>query len=183
MQLIFLEHASPDSAGIANGLGWMAAGEFLKFMAQFIKHANASKDSPTLLLLDNHTSHLSIKVIDMSIAHGISMISFPPCCSHKIQPLDVSVFDPFETEFRTQCQAWMKNHIGKTLELYHVPIIIGKYIDTLVAPKDIKSGFGAAGIFPFKQAHPLYFFMPLYKKLVPLSMWRQTKNLIEIESQ
>ena len=149
MQSILLEHASPDSVGIANRSGWMTAGEFLKFMAYFIKHANASKDSPTLLLLDNHTSHLSIDVIGMLIAHGISMISFPPRCFHKIQPLDVSVFGHLNTAFRTQCQACMENHIGKTLEIYHVPLIIVKCIDTVVTPKNIKSGFGAADIFSF----------------------------------
>jgi len=48
--------------------------------------------SPTLLLFDNHPSHLSIEAIEMAVEHGITMLSFPSHCTHRMQPLDITVF-------------------------------------------------------------------------------------------
>ncbi|XP_029166941.1 uncharacterized protein LOC114937593 [Nylanderia fulva] len=58
-------------------------------------------------------------------------------------PLDVSVFGPFKKMFYTQCQAWMKNHIGRDLELHHIAPIADKCLDACTTPKNIKSGFRA----------------------------------------
>lgn len=67
-----------------------------------------------------------------------------------MQPLDVSVFGPFKKMFHTQCQAWMKNHIGRVLELYHIAPIADKCLaDASATPKNIKSGLRATGIYPF----------------------------------
>lgn len=103
LQSVFMDYATPGAMGVANGCGWMTSEDFVKYMAHFIKHAHASKDLPILLLLDNHTSHLSVEAIDMAIEYGITMVSFPPHCSHRMQPLDVSVFGPFKKMFHNQC--------------------------------------------------------------------------------
>ena len=42
------------------GSGWMQQSEFVKYMHHFIKYSHSSKSSPTLLLLDNHISHLEV---------------------------------------------------------------------------------------------------------------------------
>ena len=48
------------------------------------------------MLLDNHDSHLSIEALDYFKENGVSVCSFPPYCSHKLKPLDRSVFGPFK---------------------------------------------------------------------------------------
>lgn len=149
MQSTFMDNALPGAMGVANESGWMTAQEFVKYLAHFIKHSKASKDSPILLLLDNHTSHLSLEAIQMAIDNGITMLSFPPHCSHRLQPLDVSVFGPFKKMFHNMCQVWMKNNIGKTLELRHIAPIADKCLEASATPKNIRSGFRAAGIQPF----------------------------------
>jgi len=105
IQRVFMDNASPGSIDVATESGWITAVKFVKYMVHFIKHTNASKESPILLVLDNHTSHLSVEVIDMAIDHGITMISFPPHCSHRMQPLDVGVFGPFKKMFYAQFYA------------------------------------------------------------------------------
>lgn len=64
MRADYLDHASPGAVGFANGSGWMTKDDFRVFMNHFIKEIGANKNRPTLLLLDNHTSHLSIEVTD-----------------------------------------------------------------------------------------------------------------------
>lgn len=149
MKEVFMTHASHGAVGIANGSGWMTSEEFSKYMQHFIKHTGANAESPSLLLLDNHTSHLSIEALDLAIKHGITMLSFPPHCTHRMQPLDITVFGPFKTAYAIEHDAWKKNNVGRTFDLHHVPLIAAKCLDVAVTPKNIKAGFKAAGIYPF----------------------------------
>lgn len=149
MQTTFLENASIGSVGFANESGWMKQDEFIKFIAHFIKHSNATKNSPKLLLLDNHSSHLSIGALDMAAENGVTLLSFPPHCSHRMQPLDVSVYGPVKAYYKSQCNAWMRNNVGKVLEIRHIPSLVETTLDLALVPRTIKSGFEATGICPF----------------------------------
>ncbi|XP_018400852.1 PREDICTED: uncharacterized protein LOC108778227 [Cyphomyrmex costatus] len=144
MQSSWMVKASPGTVGVANESGWMDSKTFVKYLGHFIKHAHASKSSPTLLLLDSHTSHLSIEVIDMAIDAGITMLSFPPHCTHRMQPLDVTIFGPFKTMFSRQCQNWMKSH--SSLQFYHIVTIAEQCLDACATRKNIKNGFQVTGI-------------------------------------
>lgn len=117
MRESYMDNASPLSIGYANGSGWMQKNDFIKFMHHFIRHSNAKKGTNTLLLLDNHISHLSVEAIDLAIEHDISMLTFPPHCSHRMQPLDVSVFGPVKRVFSSLCSEWMKSNIGRLLDI------------------------------------------------------------------
>ncbi|GFR98154.1 tigger transposable element-derived protein 6-like protein [Elysia marginata] len=55
------------------------------------------QQSPILLLLDNHVSHLYIPAIDLCKENHITLLSLPPCTSHKLQPLDRVVSGPLKT--------------------------------------------------------------------------------------
>jgi hypothetical protein len=69
--------------------------------------AKPSKEWPAFLLLDNHDSHLSIEALDFYKQNGVTVFSFPPHCSHKLQPLNVSVYGSLK-DIREPC-AW---HLG-----------------------------------------------------------------------
>lgn len=75
-------------------LWWMLQPDFVRFINHFAKFTRSSKENPTLLLLDNRSSHMSVGAINFALEHGITMLTFPPHCSHRLQPLDVSVFGP-----------------------------------------------------------------------------------------
>jgi hypothetical protein len=44
------------------------------------------------VLLGNHESHLSIVTIDLAKEHWVTLLTFPLHRSHKLQPLDVTVY-------------------------------------------------------------------------------------------
>lgn len=113
MQSCFLDNVSDGSAGFANDSGWMAQPEFVRYMNHFIGFANPTPSNPVLLLLDNHDSHLSIEALDLAVKNGVNILSFPPHCSHRLQPLDVSVFGPVKAYYKSQCAAWQKNNANK----------------------------------------------------------------------
>lgn len=109
----FLDNASIGTAGFANGSGWMCQPEFVRFIRHFVKAVRPSTDTPVLLLMDNHSSHLSVEALDIAAANGVHILTFPPHCSHRLQPLDVSVFGPLKTYYKSQCSAWQKNNANK----------------------------------------------------------------------
>ncbi|KYM99017.1 hypothetical protein ALC62_10252 [Cyphomyrmex costatus] len=149
MQATFMENSSPGSVGFANESGWMQQAEFVLFMQHFINHSKSSVELPVILFLDNHASHLSIEAIDLAVANGVHMLSFPPHCSHRMQPLDISVFGPLKSYYASQCKAWQKNNANRILEIRHIPKLVCDSLDLALTPKNIKSGFAATGIWPF----------------------------------
>lgn len=57
MQGWYMDDASPGAVGYANESGWICQPDFLKYMQHFIERTKSSLANPTLLLLDNHSSH------------------------------------------------------------------------------------------------------------------------------
>lgn len=149
MQAKFIKHASKGSVGFANGSGYMKQAEFVLFMRHFIRYTHSSKETPNLLLLDNHTSHLSIEALDLAAENGITLLSFPPHCTHKLQPLDVAVFGPVKSYYESEVKSWHTNHTNEKLEIADIPEIACKALDLALTPTNIKSGFRASGICPY----------------------------------
>lgn len=105
-----MSHATPGAVGYANDSGWMKQPEFVLFMRHFINHSRSSKQQQTLLLIDKHQSHLSVEALDMAAEYGVTILSFPPHCSHKMQPLDVSVYGPVKTYYEQKCRVYERLH-------------------------------------------------------------------------
>ncbi|KAJ8869445.1 hypothetical protein PR048_028435 [Dryococelus australis] len=55
------------------------------------------KENPSILICDNHESHLSLRVLDMAKKAGITMLILPPHTSKRLQTLDLTVFAPFKS--------------------------------------------------------------------------------------
>ena len=107
-----------------------------------------SVESPVLLLLDNHDSHLSIDVLDYAKANGVVMLSFPPHSSHRLQPLDVSVFGPFKKYYNSALKEWLTDNAGRPVQIYNIPSFVRTAYPKAITPENIVSGFRATGIFP-----------------------------------
>lgn len=145
----FLHDAPQGSAGDANPSGWMNEQHFIKFAKHFVKYVRCSKERPCLLLLDNHDSHLSVEALDIFKDNGVSVLSFPPHCSHKLQPLDRSVYGPLKKYVNTHIDAWMTANPGKFFGIYDIPRIIQSTLPLACSPTNIQAGFRATGIMPF----------------------------------
>ncbi|XP_071577142.1 uncharacterized protein [Temnothorax nylanderi] len=164
----FLNGGPSGCTGVANSSGWMNAEHFVQFLQFFQSHVRASVDAPVLLILDNHESHLSIAGLEFCKANGIVLLSLPPHCSHKMQPLDRTVFGPLKKSVHAQCDNWMSMNPGRTMTIYDIPGIVAKGAITWSAetrkrgnaernPKslplavtyqNIVSGFECTGIYP-----------------------------------
>lgn len=145
----FLREAPQGSAGDANPSGWMNEQHFIKFAKHFVEYVRCSKERPCLLLLDNHDSHLSVEALNIFKDNGVSVLSFPPHCSHKLQPLDRSVYGPLKKYVNTHIDAWMTANPGKIFGIYDIPRIVQSTLPLACTPINIQSGFRTTGIMPF----------------------------------
>lgn len=147
----FITGAPVGSLGDANPSGWMKETHFIKFIMHFIRHVRCSKERPVLLLLDNHESHLSVDALDICKQNGVTVLSFPPHCSHKLQPLDRSVYGPLKKYVNSAIDSWMVNNPGKTLSIYDIPGIIKETLPLATTPNNIMAGFRKTGISPYNE--------------------------------
>lgn len=137
--------------GTGNASGWMQEEEFLVFLRHFEKFAKPTPEHKCLLLLDNHESHISIRSLNYCKSKGIVLLSFPPHCTHRMQPLDRSVYGPFKKMVNAFADSWIRNHPGKTMSIYDIPSIVREALPLAVTPKNIAAGFQCTGIVPFNR--------------------------------
>ena len=121
----------------------------LNFMKHFVSYVKPTPDDKILLLLDNHQSHINLEVIDYAKKNGVVMLSFPPHCSHKLQPLDRTVYGPFKRYYNNACNSWMQKNPGKTMSIYEIADMVGRAFPKAMTPTNIQSGFRVSPIFPF----------------------------------
>ncbi|XP_049424947.1 uncharacterized protein LOC125884164 isoform X1 [Epinephelus fuscoguttatus] len=145
----FVRDGPTGCTGSCSESGWMQESDFLIFLKHFIHHTKASADSKVLLLLDNHTSHLSLEGIDYCRANGVVLLSFPPHCSHKLQPVDRSVYEPLKRCINSAMDQWMVGNPGKKMTIYDLPGIVATALPSAVTPSNIVAGFRCTGIWPF----------------------------------
>lgn len=138
--------------GAANPSGWSNEVTFIKFLDHFLNTVKSSKDDRVLLILDNHETHLSPEVLDKASDAGIVMVTYPPHTSHKLQPLDLSVFGPLKTYYNQAVEAWLLNNKGNTFDIYSVAEALGTAYPRAFTPSNVMSGFRKSGIFPFNEA-------------------------------
>ena len=147
------ERLPPGSAvvGHPKATGWMTRENFSTFLEHFVKFTKPTEDSPVLLLLDNHQSHISLEAIQFCRQHHVTILSFPPHCSHELQPLDKTVYGPFKTFCNQASDRWCHDatNRGKPMSIHSLPSIVSYGFTHAFSQKNILSGFKSTGIYPF----------------------------------
>lgn len=139
--------------------GWMTSEIFYEwFSTSFVPYAR--KRSPCLLILDGHTAHKSLKLVEKAKEENITILVLPSHLSHQLQPLDKSFFQPFKTMWDKKLCQWQKNHYGLRLSKRELAITVGKCWKEIDVSY-LMSGFSACGIFPLdRNQYPLNLFDP-----------------------
>ena len=146
-----LNGAPHGSVGAANKSGWMNNESFVSYLRRFIKYTNCSKNNKVLLIMDNHDTHVTLKVVDLARGSSIVILTLQPHCSPKLQPLDRAVFGPFKRFYNSACNEWLLNHPGKPIAIYNIAAIAGVAYPKAFVPVNIQSGFHVSGVFPFNK--------------------------------
>lgn len=148
-----MDNAPNGSPAFTQDKGWMDRDVFLKFMEYFVEQTRPSKERFILVILDGHSSHTkSMKVIDFCRENGVILLTLPPHCTHKMQPLDVSYFKSFMSYYDTYVNRWLKSHCGRTFGLYQIAGAVAEAFGKASAIETAVNGFRKTGIFPFNNS-------------------------------
>ncbi|KAF2905345.1 hypothetical protein ILUMI_00828 [Ignelater luminosus] len=147
-----LAGAPAGSLGLANTSGWMTSDLFIQVLDHFIKFTNSSSENPTLLIYDNHESHISLATVEKARKFGVNILTLPPHCSHHMQPLDVSVFGPFKSYYNAAVDSWMLRNPGIPMTIYQVAECVGEAHPKAFTPANIIAGFKRSGIYPLNRS-------------------------------
>nr|CAH7712938.1 unnamed protein product [Callosobruchus chinensis] len=89
--------------------GWINSELFVEWLKHFEKNVNPTETNPVLLILDNHSSHISLEAYRLCRSQFIHMVSLPPHTSDHLQPLDLTFFGPLKNQlYREYDQFQMK---------------------------------------------------------------------------
>ena len=148
---------------------------FIKVLEHVKKHARCSKDDRIILLMDNHESHCTLDAIMFARENGIVLVTFPPHCTHRLQPLDVCVMGPFKGKLRVAQNDWMTANPGKTITIHDLASLTNAAYLSSFTVKNITSAFQKPGIWPFSRlAFSDEDFEPSFVTDLPIDLPNQT---------
>ena len=103
-----------------------------------------------LLWLDGHNSHLNLRFLDWAIKNRIMVAVFPPHSTHRLQPLDVSLFCPLSTRYSQHLKTWIYKTSGaiRMSQQDFFGIFWPAFIEAF-SVHNVMSGWTKTGLIPF----------------------------------
>ncbi len=138
--------------------------------------SNCGNKRPCLLILDNHTSHLSPKVIDAARENGVDLLFFPAHSSHLLQPLDVGYFHLLKMKV-VGLATGLGSSGTHSLPRHLFPKVLQQAMNK-ITPATIAASFSATGIHLLQKTVVRALMGP-----VPLRQTTPTRNRIVIFTQ
>ena len=147
-----LMNGSPAGAlGVVNdrGSGYIDSITIMTWLKHFATIAGCSKDDPHILLLDGHESHKTLEAIDFAREHGIVLLTYPPHCTHRLQPLDRTYFKSLKSAYSRSCNNWMTTNRGRQITQYEVMPLFAQAYSSTASIQSAVNGFAVSGLWPF----------------------------------
>ena len=91
------------------------------FKEIFLKQCGT--DRPQVLITDGHSSHESLALIQEGIREYIAILSLPPHITHYLQPLDRTVFGPFDKQYDRACSEFLQENTLHKVDKWTFPTL------------------------------------------------------------
>jgi hypothetical protein len=107
---------------------------------------------PIVLIFDGSDSHLELNNIQYALDNGIIMLQLPAQTTHRLQPLDISVFKPFSDYWKQSVKRYKHDNNIKSINKYNVAECIIPAWEHATVPSTIISGFRNCGYWPLNRS-------------------------------
>ncbi|KAJ4434791.1 hypothetical protein ANN_23362 [Periplaneta americana] len=133
-----------------NRSGWFDLPVFEDWFFTIVLPYFKSKEGPKIMVGDNLSSHISLRVIEECERNNISYILLPPNSTHLLQPLDVGFFKPLKNAWRAVLTKWKQTTRGP-ISKDAFPCLLKDTLDQISTNKkeNIQNAFRAVGLIPF----------------------------------
>lgn len=144
----------PDGWSIGKSeTGWMTSQTFYEYVAN-VMHPWIVKNQiplPVVFFVDGHSSHLTLPLSNFCTDNGIILIALYPNSTHILQPMDVAVFHPLKSGWKTAVYNWMTKNSGQKLKREQFGPLLKQVFDDYIKPETIANGFKKCGLFPLNE--------------------------------
>lgn len=152
MKESLIDHAPTGTLGCCSDSGWIDTELFMSYIKHFVKHTQCSPQNKCLLILDGHKSHTkNIELLNYASEKGLLMISLAPHTSHKLQPLDRSVFKSLKAAYNVACSNWLRKHPARRISVDEIGELFHEAYKKAATIENAEAGFRASGIYPYNR--------------------------------
>ena len=154
LQDTWVEDWTPDQEAYfaVSSKGWSSDEIGLKWLETVFQRCTASKagNRRRLLLVDGHSSHINMKFIDTCDSFRILLLVLPPHTTHRLQPLDVSLFAPLANYYTQGLNQLLSTSLGMvSMSKRAFWSVFWPAWQRAFCQKNIASGFEKTGVFPY----------------------------------
>jgi len=121
---------------------------FIQWLRHFIQHTKCTKKEPCILVMDGHQSHKSLVAIVLACDNGVIMVTLPPHCIHRMQPLDRTFSKSLKMNYNAPCDDWMHCHPGRRISFFEMAELFHRAYDKSATHEKAMHGFECTGLWP-----------------------------------
>lgn len=132
--------------------GWSCGALGLDWLTKVFHRCTEKKagNRRRLLIVDGHSSHVNMRFINQCDRLRILLLILPPHSTHRLQPLDVSLFSPLATFYSNGLTQMLTNSLGYlAMSKRAFWSVFWPAWKLAFTPKNIASGYAKTGIFPY----------------------------------
>ena len=152
------DHSSAEAYFVASLKGWINKELGLSWLKKIFEASTRSKanNNKRLFIVDGHSSHLNMKFIDYCDAHAIILAILFSHSTHRLQPLNVTIFSFLATAYSNQIDSHIQSSQGFSRVTKRVfwSLFRNAWHSALTV-SNIHAGFSATGIWPLDSSKVL----------------------------
>ncbi|KAG8712307.1 hypothetical protein FRC09_020010 [Ceratobasidium sp. 395] len=148
--LVKWDQDNPLNASIAHSQkGWVNGEIALAWLRDFDeKTREKAAGRYRLLIVDGHTSHVGLELLDYARDNKIVMLCYPSHTTHVLQGLDKVCFGPFKERWSKERDQYERK-TGQPVEKSTFMGVLAKAYKRAFTKRNIQAAFRATGVYPF----------------------------------
>ena len=123
------------------------------FKTRFVKWLDTNNvQRPVMLIFDGHGSHITYQMAQIAKENGVCLFCLPPHTCSKLQPLDVGVYGPLKSHWKTiVTDFYLESRLTNVSKAVFPSLLKKLFAKVQERPGNIVNAFDACGICPFNK--------------------------------